>query len=297
MGVRKLIFRLIGSAIGLLALNAAAGDQPRKFMSLSYNPSGVITEAQMTKGFSEDKLHDDLQRLLPYTNHIRTYSLDFGLDRTPAIAKSLGMKVSLGIWLGRDEEKNAAAIEKGLRVIAANSDVIDRVYVGNEAVVRGDLTPAEVITHLKRMKSALANTVPGLQVGTAEPWYIWEKNPELAAASDFIGAHLFSFWDGVPVKDAIINITRRFDDLRKAYPTRKIVIAETGWPVGGKSNQAAVASAEAQAAFTRDFLKYAEQMGYDYNIVEAYDQLWKAPLELGSVWGVLTDNGKPKFPF
>jgi exo-beta-1,3-glucanase (GH17 family) len=156
----------------------------------------------MAKRFSESQLRADLQRLLSYTNRIRTYSVDNGLDRIPAIAKTLGLKVSLGIWLGSDFAKNAAEVEKALKVIAAFPDVIDRVYVGNEAVVRGDLKPAQVIAHLKHVKSVLARTNPGLQAATAEPWYIWEKNPELAEAGDFIGAHLFSFWDGVPVQDA-----------------------------------------------------------------------------------------------
>ena len=296
-GAGKFILRILVGAIGLFALNAMAGEQPLKIMSLSYSPSGVVTETQMAKGFSESQLRADLQRLLPYTNRIRTYSVDNGLDRIPAIAKTLGLKVSLGIWLGSDFAKNAAEVEKALKVIAAFPDQIDRVYVGNEAVVRGDLKPAQVIAHLKHVKSVLARTNPGLQAATAEPWYIWEKNPELAEAGDFIGAHLFSFWDGVPVQDAIVNLTRRFDDLRKAYPARKVIISETGWPVGGEANEAAVASAEAQAAFTRAFLKHAAEKSYDYNIVEAYDQIWKTPLEKGSVWGLLTDGGKPKFDF
>jgi len=294
---RTFVLRLFMAAVGLFALGAVAGEQPRRIMSLSYSPSGVVTETQMARGFSESRLRADLQRLLPYTNHIRTYSVDNGLDRIPAVAKTLGLKVSLGIWLGRDFAKNSAEVEKALKVIAAFPDVIDRVYVGNEAIVRGDLTAPQVIAHLKHVKSVLARTNPGLQAGTAEPWYIWEKNPELAEAGDFIGAHLFSFWDGVPVKDAIANLTRRFDDLSKAYPTHKVIISETGWPVGGEAHEAAVASAEAQAAFTRAFLKHAAEKGYDYNFVEAYDQIWKTPLEKGSVWGVLSDDGKPKFDF
>jgi exo-beta-1,3-glucanase (GH17 family) len=283
--------------LAMAAFSASAAEPGRKIMSLSYNPSGVVTETKMAKGFSESQLRADLARLLPYTGHIRTYSTEFGLDRIPAVAKTLGLKVAFGIWLGRDHARNAAAVETGLKVIAAYPDVIDRVYVGNEAIVRGELTAAQVAAHLRHVKSVLARTVPGLQVGTAEPWYIWMKSPELTEAGDFIGAHLFSFWDGVPVQDALANLDRRFNDLAAKYPARKIVIAETGWPVGGEAYQAAVASAEAQAAYTRAFLSHAAAKGYDYNIVEAYDQLWKTPAEKGSVWGLLTDSGKPKFGF
>ncbi len=278
-----------------VSLLTGASTQRPKLMSMSYTPSGIASEAARARGISEARITADLEHLVPYTQGIRTYSLDFGLDRVPAIAAKLGLKVSLGIWLGKDLAKNDADIEAALPIIAANRAAIDRIYVGNEAVVRGDLTAAQVAAYVAKVRSKLGATHPPL--GTAEPWHIWLAHPDLAPAVDFIGAHIFSYWDGVPVEAGADNLDVRFDAIHKAYPAKPIIIAETGWPVSGVKNQAAMPSREAQAKFLRAFLRDAARRGYIYNIVEAYDQPWKVRVDGGSMWGMLNDNGTPRFDF
>ncbi len=289
------MLRAVAAVACVCLLSAAATPPAFKFMSLAYNPSGVATTAQRQKGFSETTLRTDLQHLVPYTRGIRTYSTEFGLVRIPPIARELGLKVSLGLWLGKDRDKNDAEIARGIHVVLGNTDVIDRVYVGNEAIVRGELTAEEVIPYIGRMKDALAGRK--IPVGTAEPWHVWLKNPALGAASNFIGAHIYAYHDGPPVAEAVAYLDRRVQELQAAFPAKPIVIAETGWPWAGRVNQAAQPSAAAQAEYLRDFLRRAAQAHYIYTVVEAYDQPWKAPEEQGALWGLLADDGKPKFPF
>ena len=45
------------------------------------------------------QIEEDLVRLKPLTDCIRTYSVDHGLDQIPEIAARHGMKVMLGLWL------------------------------------------------------------------------------------------------------------------------------------------------------------------------------------------------------
>ena len=220
--------------------------------------------------------------------------MEYGLDRIPAIARELGLKVSLGIQLGPNAAKNAAEVRKGIALIKANTDVIDRVYVGNEAVLRGDLPAAVVARFITEVRTATGVKVP---FGTAEPWHVFLKNPELAAASDFIGAHLFPSHDGLPTETAVDYLDQRYVELAKTFPGKPIVIAETGWQHSGVRHQASVPSDKAQADYTRAFMARAAAKGYTYNLVEAYDQPWKAPEDNSALWGIFTDAGKPKFEF
>jgi exo-beta-1,3-glucanase (GH17 family) len=277
------------------AIATASAGAPRKVMSLSYSPSGISTMAALERGIPEAHLRRDLERLAPFTTGIRLYSLEYGLDRVPAIARALCLNVSLGIWLGKDRDKNAAAISKGIAVISANTDVIDRVFVGNEAIVRGDLPAAAVVDAVQQVKAALGAT--RIPISTGEPWHVWLEHPELAEAADFIGAHFFGYWDGVDAADAVPYLDRLFDQLQTRFPAKAVVIAETGWPTGGAVNQAAIPSPAARAGYVRAFLRRATERHYAYNIVEAYDQPWKAPDEKSAVWGLLTDDGAPTFAF
>ena len=51
------------------------------------------------------------RQLAGVSNCIRTYSVENGLDKVPELASKVGLKVILGIWLGRDRVKNAALID------------------------------------------------------------------------------------------------------------------------------------------------------------------------------------------
>jgi exo-beta-1,3-glucanase (GH17 family) len=295
MSLHKLFGLARACLIALCACALTAAAAPHKLMSISYNPSGVADFAQREKGFTEAQLRADLKHLAPYTTRIRTYSLDYGLERVPTIARELGLKVSLGVWLGPDHDKNERQFAEAIHVALGNADVVDRVYVGNEAIVRGDLMAEEVIPYIGRMKDAVAGRK--IQVSTAEPWHVWLKNPHLAAASDFIGVHIFGYHDGPPESAGVDYLVQRVQELHAAFPDKRVFIAETGWPHAGPVIQAAQPSAAAQAEYLAAFLRRAAKEGYDYNIVEAFDQPWKAPEEHGALWGMFTDKGRPKFAF
>jgi cellulose synthase/poly-beta-1,6-N-acetylglucosamine synthase-like glycosyltransferase len=84
-----------------------------------------------------------------------------------------------------------------------------------------------------------------------------------------------------------------------AYPDKQILIGEVGWPSNGRQRGAAVATSANQAQFLRRFLSLAESEGWDYFIIEAFDQPHKAADEgaVGAYWGVYDVNREPKFSF
>lgn len=78
---------------------------------------------------------------------------------------------------------------------------------------------------------------------------------------------------------------------------KPLLIGETGWPSLGKQRDGARPGLIEQARYLREFLLAAQARGWQYNVIEAYDQPWKRLLEgtVGGYWGVLDSHGHAKF--
>jgi exo-beta-1,3-glucanase (GH17 family)/cellulose synthase/poly-beta-1,6-N-acetylglucosamine synthase-like glycosyltransferase len=268
-----------------------------KLAGLSYNPSGIFTEEQFDTPVSERRLHADFAHLSKITRRIRTYSVDRGLDQVPQVARQYGLKVTLGLWLSDDREMNAREIERGTAIIRKHDDIIDRVIVGNEVILRGELTPEEVAAYIEQVRKGIRNR--DIQVGTADVWNNWLDHPVLAEASDFIGAHVLPYWEGIGSHDAVGHILYWHGVMRDAFPDKPIVIAEAGWPSEGRVKGNSAPSAAREAHFLRNFLAMARSEDLDYYIMEAYDQPWKEAQEgaVGAFWGIFDADRQPKFSF
>src|SRR3546814_11700451 len=85
------------------------------------------------------------------------------------------------------------------------------------------------------------------------------------------------------------DVLARYEEISAAFPDKKVVITEVGWPSDGPQIGMAEPSRVNQAWFLRTFLNYAEDHGLDYYIMEAFDQPWKAGPEgsAGAYWGML----------
>jgi cellulose synthase/poly-beta-1,6-N-acetylglucosamine synthase-like glycosyltransferase/exo-beta-1,3-glucanase (GH17 family) len=133
-------------------------------------------------------------------------------------------------------------------------------------------------------------------VTSGQIWTDWRDHPDLASAVDFIGAHILPFWEGIPANQAVDWGISRYDELRRDFPGKRIVIAEFGWPSGGYNYHNADPGRMEQATVLRDFTARAEAYGIDYNLIEAVDQPWKvAEGSVGAYWGMFTTSGQAKF--
>jgi len=74
--------------------------------SLSYNPYGRTQDPENGDRASAEQIRSDLRLLSPYTRAIRTYSSTQGVEQVPGIAAEFGLKVTVGIWLGNEKDKN-----------------------------------------------------------------------------------------------------------------------------------------------------------------------------------------------
>ncbi|ANQ84450.1 putative Beta-(1-3)-glucosyl transferase [Azoarcus olearius] len=232
----------------------------------------------------------DLDLLARSADGLRTY----GVNDLPGLLELAGqrdMLVTAGAWLDTDKEKNEKEINALLEV-ARKQRYIERVLVGNEAILRGDLKPDEMIVYLDRVRKSLRKPV-----STAEPWHVWLKYPELAKHVDYITVHLLPYHEGVPVEAAVEYALQRYDELVKTFPKKKIVIGEIGWPSRGPVIGAAEPTLDNEARFIREFLAHPRTARLDYFLMEAIDQPWKVDVEgwAGAYWGMFNADRQPKF--
>jgi cellulose synthase/poly-beta-1,6-N-acetylglucosamine synthase-like glycosyltransferase len=206
------------------------------------------------------------------------------------------MTVSLGIWLGPDLVKNDAEMELGIRTALANRRVIDRVIVGNETQYRGDISPAQLNAYIKQVREALPYRI---KVTTAEPWSTWLLYPEIGQNVDVVFIHLLPYWETVDIRGALQSTVNYYNYVQKEFPDKPLVVGEAGWPSEGRTRGHAEASLSNEAYFVRGFVQLAMNKGWDYYLLEAYDQPWKNTGEgaVGAYWGLFDATGHAKFSF
>jgi len=292
-----LIFVVAASAMYWASRDYAviAPDWDGQVRGLSYSPSHLFNEKDH-EWVSPEHIDRDMAQLSQLTGRIRTYTVSNGLDRLPEIARRHGLTVSVGLWISSDLEMNEKEIETGIKVALANRRTVDRIIVGNEAILRGDVTVEQMNGYLKRIRAALPYRI---KVTTAEPWSTWLLNPELGENVDIIFIHLLPYWEGISSRDSLPFLGRAYQHVADEFPDKPITIGEAGWPSEGRTKKQAEASLANEAYFIRAFVKLAMEKGWDYYLIEAYDQPWKGGNEgaVGAYWGLFDADGTPKFPF
>jgi exo-beta-1,3-glucanase (GH17 family)/cellulose synthase/poly-beta-1,6-N-acetylglucosamine synthase-like glycosyltransferase len=237
------------------------------------------------------QIKSDLTLVAQHTHNIRTYTVEGDLGTIPALAEGMNLNVTLGAWLDRKPESNAAELAKVVEVANANPDV-KQIMVGNETILRGDMTVPQLMAAIAQVKRQ--THVP---VSTAEPWHVWLHHPELANSVDFITVHLLPYWEGVPENIAVQDAMNRLTAVHDKFPNKRIVIGEIGWPSDGIDIGAARASTVNQARFMRDFFNLAQQDHIQYFVMEAFDQPWKTSFEgrAAGYWGMFTQDRHAKW--
>jgi exo-beta-1,3-glucanase (GH17 family)/cellulose synthase/poly-beta-1,6-N-acetylglucosamine synthase-like glycosyltransferase len=258
--------------------------------SVSYAPFEGTAHPDVDNIPTVEKIRADLKKLSTITRAIRLYSSTGGVELVPPIAAEFGLKVTVGAWIDKNNDRNEREIDAAINLARHNSNVIG-VVVGNETIYRGEQKVDDLIELIKRVKKSV--NVP---VTTGEIWNIWRDFPQLAYSVDFIAAHVLPYWENFTDKQAVDQAVAMFQLLRDQFPGKRIVIAEFGWPSAGYNLRNAVPGPFEQASVLRNFVTRAEAIGMDYNIVEAIDQPWKFfEGGVGPYWGILNAAREPKF--
>jgi exo-beta-1,3-glucanase (GH17 family)/cellulose synthase/poly-beta-1,6-N-acetylglucosamine synthase-like glycosyltransferase len=274
----------------LLQRQQAVANIDAPLASISYSPYTRSQHPDDGDRPTAEQIRADLKILSPYTQAIRTYSSTGGGELVPAIAAEFGLKVTLGIWIDKNEDRNEREIQAAIALARRYSN-INAIVVGNETTLRAEKSIDELVRLIQRVKRQ--SPVP---VTTGEIWTVWIEHPELASAVDFIAAHILPYWDGFTTTQAVDKTIEFYDKLRRAHPGKRIVIAEFGWPSAGYNMRDADPGRIEQASVLREFVSRAEAYGIDYNIIEAFDQPWKtAEGGVGMYWGLFDASRNAKF--
>lgn len=251
----------------------------------SPNDPGLIIPAQA--------IERDLARLATVSRCVRIYGMANGLDQVPAIARRLGLRVWLGAWIGSDARLNRTELERALALAAENADIVDRLVVGSETLLRGELPPAV----LARLLAEARRRSP-VPVAYADVWEFWLRHRDLLQPQvDEALIHILPYWEDRPVAigEAVDHVLDTYARMQASLAPLPVVIGETGWPAAGRMRGGARPGVAEQTRFLRELLPRSQAL--PLNLIEAYDQPWKASLEgvAGAAWGVFRADGSPRY--
>ena len=105
--------------------------------------------------------------------------------------------------------------------------MITALVVGNEVMLRGEMTVADLVANIRLVKSQVQ--VP---VTYADVWENWLKNRELYDAVDFVTIHILPYWEDIPIKAkfAALHVESIRKRMAVAFPGKEILVGEAGWP-------------------------------------------------------------------
>lgn len=239
----------------------------------------------------ETQIRDRMGIIQPHVNWVRSFSCTDGNDSTPRIAREGGLKTMVGIWLDRDQEKNEQEIQNAIEV--ARAGLADVVAVGNEVLLRGDLSEDELINYIQRVKRA----VPGVQIGYADAYFKFVDHPRVTEACDVILANCYPFWEGCAAEYATLYAKDMYRRAVQVAHGKKVIISETGWPNIGSPVGGAVPSETNAIRYFLNMCKWAEEDGIEIFYFSSFDETWKIRDEgdVGAYWGLWDKDGRLKY--
>ncbi len=269
-----------------ITLARAPIDPNAKLLCVSYAPfRDSQTPLEPTTQIAPEQIAQDLAQLAKITDCVRTYSIENGLDQVPGLAAKVGLKVIQGIWLTSNRLKNLTQIATAVNLTKEYPEVITAVVVGNEVLLRGEMTSTDLAANIRAVKAQVK--VP---VTYADVWEYWLRNREVYEAVDFVTIHILPYWEDQPIraKYAVAHVDAIRKRMALAFPGKEILIGETGWPSEGRMRDGALPSRTNQARVVSEILDLAKRENFRVNLIEAYDQPWKRQLEgtVGGYWGL-----------
>ena len=240
---------------------------------------------------SEGQIRERLAVIEPHVRWIRTFSCTEGHELIPAIAHQKGLKTLVGVWLDDDREHNELELQNAIHI--AKEGHVDILGVGNEVLLRGDLTEDELLDYIGRAKEAL----PGVDVGYVDAYFEFADHPRITEACDVLLANCYPFWEGCPAEHALLYMKEMYYRVLGVANGRRVIISETGWPNIGTPEGGAMPSLENAIKYFVDTFQWAESEDIEIFYFSSFDESWKVGAEgdVGAYWGLWDKDGNPKY--
>jgi GPH family glycoside/pentoside/hexuronide:cation symporter len=240
---------------------------------------------------SEEQIKRRMEIIAPHTQWVRSFSCIDGNELIPKIARQKGLKTMVGAWLGTDKAKNKAEIAQLIHL--AKEGLVDIAVVGNEVLLRNELTEEEVLHYLKDVKKS----IPNLPVSYIDTYFELSKRPEIIANCDLVLANCYPFWEGCNIEQAPIYLQKMYDMVKTAAEGKEVIITETGWPDSGENMQSAMPSPENTMKYLIASNEWAKQERIALFNFSSFDEPWKVHHEgeVGQSWGIWDKNENLKY--
>ncbi|KAI1336831.1 glycoside hydrolase family 17 protein [Xylariaceae sp. FL0016] len=209
---------------------------------------------------------------------IRVYSTDCNtLEYVGSACSSNGIKLILGIYIdapGCDASNPSVSEQISSIKSWAQWDMVDLIVVGNEAVLHGYCTPAELSSLVSSCKSELSGYSGPYT--TAETTNIWQQDDftgAMCGVVDFVGANAHAFFNTETVAAQAGQFVKgQLDLIDNVCEGKTGVILETGWPSAGVALGAAVPGVAQQATAIKSII---EECGDKAVIFSLTSDAWK----------------------
>ncbi|MEH6551524.1 MAG: glycosyl hydrolase family 17 protein [Pseudomonadales bacterium] len=268
----------------------ARGILEDKVHGLSFSP---YTEGQGPGTIiGEAQIRERLKFIQNSTQWIRSFSCTEGNELIPQIAAQNGLKTMVGVWLDDDLDNNEKELANAIEIAKAGHAGI--LAVGNEVLLRGDLTEDQLIDYIQRAKQAVP---AGIDVGYVDAYFEFVDHPRVTEVCDVILANCYPFWEGCPADHSLLYMKDMYRRAVQAANGKKVIISETGWPNVGTAEGGAVPSYENAIKYFIDTYQWAEEEGIEIFYFSSLDESWKVGAEgdVGAYWGIWDKDGNLKY--
>lgn len=225
---------------------------------------------------SASEVNADFAVFGPNYGVVRLYGVDCDQVASAYVAaKKYGNKLFLGIF-------DIDSVDSAIATIAAgiNNDwsIVDTISVGNELVNSGAMSPDAIIAVVTQARKALRDSGYQGPVVTVDTFVAVINHPEICNESDYCAISVHPFFDpNISPDQAGLFISTQIERVRAQLsdPSKRVVVAETGWPWKGNPNGQAVPSMNNQAIAISSIMSSFSENPADFILFTAFNDLWK----------------------
>ena len=176
-----------------------------------------------------------LERMKPVsklTKWVRTFgTVNNGHEYINKIAKEMGMRTMIGLYITNDMSNNNKQIEGLLKILQAGP-APDLICVGNETSLSG-VNTSILVACIDKVREMLIKQGITIPVGSADIANIsWSIS--LLERLDFQGINIYcGTWDNVPENQMLQTLKQTYSNTLDNYPSKFVIITETGTPHNG----------------------------------------------------------------
>ena len=241
---------------------------------------------------TEEQIKRRMKIIAPHTKWVRSFSCTGGNELIPEVAHEQGKKVLVGAWISTDRERNEREINN--LIALAKKGLVDMAAVGNEVLLRGDISEEELLEYIKRVKVGLEEL--NIKVGYVDTYYQYYQRPQLVETCDVILANCYPFWEGFAIQDALTHIRQMHSVVKQISKEKELIIAETGWPSQGETIQDAHPTKINAMKYFIQVQDWANKAQIQMFYFSSFDETWKVRIEgeLGARWGIWDKDEKLK---